>query len=59
MKITCTSQEYFDLHEVMTAGACWIGSGEGYQSKTVDLEKFRMATNMMGVKSTIEWEIEP
>ena len=63
MKIICTQKEYFDLQEVITAGCCWIGNGEGRKKnkenkgKLVDLEKFRMATNMMGVKSTIEWEI--
>ena len=35
MKIICTEQEYHDMYEVMTAGACWIGSGEGYKNKTV------------------------
>ena len=63
MKIICSTQEYFDMHEVITAGCCWIGSGEGRKGnkhnkgKLVDLDKFRMATNMMGVRSNIEWEI--
>ena len=63
MKIICTEKEYYDLQEVITAGCCWIGSGEGRKQKTnkkgglVDLEKFRMATNLFGSKSKIEWEI--
>ena len=46
MKITCNTKEYNDLLEVITAGCCWIGSGEGKILKTgkknhkVDIEKF-------------------
>ena len=29
MKIICTPQEYRDLNDVIVAGCCWIGSGEG------------------------------
>lgn len=63
MKIICTEKEYYDLQEVITAGCCWIGSGEGKKPKgnkkggLVDLDKFRMATNLMGSNSEIKWEI--
>ena len=57
MKIICTDKEYHDLQEVITAGCCWIGSGEGGDKKVVDLEKFKMATNFMGSKAPIVWEI--
>ena len=63
MKIICTEKEYYDLQEVITAGCCWIGSGEGKKPKwpkkgvLVDLDKFKMATNLMGSKSNIKWEI--
>tara|TARA_R100001509_G_scaffold37258_1_gene20085 strand:+ start:318 stop:518 length:201 start_codon:yes stop_codon:yes gene_type:complete len=62
MKIICTEKEYYDLQEVICCGCCWIGQGEGKKSKgnkkggLVDLEKFRMASDMMGSKS-IKWEI--
>ena len=62
MKIICSTEEYWNLYEVITCGCCWIGSGEGRKrtphnkGKLVDLEKFRMATNLMKDKS-IEWEI--
>ena len=63
MKIICSMDEYYDLNEVITCGCCWIGSGEGRKKnkdnkgKLVDLDKFRMATNLMGRKSPIVWEI--
>ena len=63
MKIICTQQEYYDLQEVICCGCCWIGQGELSKAKgnrkgsVVDLEKFKMATNMMASKS-IKWEIQ-
>ena len=47
MKIICTLEERNNLMEVITAGCCWIGSGEGKILKTgkknhkVDIEKFK------------------
>ena len=57
MKIICSMDEYYDLNEVITAGCCWIGSGEGGDKKVVDLKKFKMATNFKGRKAPIVWEI--
>ena len=66
MKIICTDKEYRDLQEVITAGCCWIGTGENnphdarntrYKMKKVDIEKFKMASDFMGAKSIIKWEI--
>ena len=63
MKIICTMDEYYHLNEVICWGCCWIGQGEGRKKnkenkgKLVDLEKFRKAVDLMGSKSTIEWEI--
>jgi len=63
MKIFCTPEEYRNLSEVIVAGCCWIGSGEGKTLKNgkrnhkVDIEKFKMATSMIREKNkVIEWE---
>tara|TARA_R100001015_G_C4428023_1_gene26212 strand:- start:193 stop:399 length:207 start_codon:yes stop_codon:yes gene_type:complete len=63
MKIICTPQEYRDLNDVIVAGCCWIGSGEGKKlsngkkDSKVDIEKFKMATSMIrDKKKVIEWE---
>ena len=63
MKIICTPQEYRDLNDVIVAGCCWIGSGEGKKlsngkkDEKVDIEKFKMATSMIREKDkVIEWE---
>jgi len=63
MKIICTPQEYRDLSDVIVAGCCWIGSGEGKKlsngkkDEKVDIEKFKMATSMIREKNKIiEWE---
>ena len=68
MKIICTREEYNNLLEVITSGCCWIGSGEGKQLKNgkknhkVDIDKFKMATNMLNSFATneklIQWEIQ-
>ena len=68
MKIICTIEEHNDLLEVITAGCCWIGSGEGKILKTgkknhkVDIEKFKMATSIMNSfasnEKLIQWEIK-
>ena len=65
MKIICTLEERNNLMEVITAGCCWIGSGEGKILKTgkknhkVDIEKFKTATNFIYKKNyqVIDWEI--
>lgn len=65
MKIICTLEERNNLMEVITAGCCWIGSGEGKILKTgkknhkVDIEKFKIATNFIYKKNdqVIDWEI--
>ena len=67
MKIICNRDQYNNLLEVVTAGCCWIGSGEGKTLKTgkknhkVDIEKFKMATNFLNSFATneklIQWEI--
>ena len=66
MKIISTDKEYNDLQEVITAGCCWIGTGENnpydardlkYKMKKCDIKKFKMATSLMGSKSIIKWEI--
>ena len=65
MKIICTQEERNNLMEVITAGCCWIGSGEGKILKTgkknhkVDIEKFKTATNFIYKNNdqVIDWEI--
>ena len=67
MKIICTLEERNNLMEVITAGCCWIGNGEGKKlsngkkNQKVDIEKFKMATNMLNSFATneklIQWEI--
>ena len=47
MKIICTLEERNNLMEVITAGCCWIGNGEGKKlsngkkNQKVDIEKFK------------------
>ena len=65
MKIICNIEEYRNLSEVITAGCCWIGNGEGKKlsngkkNQKVDIEKFKMATNFIYKKNdqVIDWEI--
>ena len=65
MKIICTKQEYENILEVITAGCCWIGTGENnphdarntkYKMKKVDIEKFKMASGLLSQKN-VEFEI--
>ena len=65
MKIICNIEEYRNLSEVITAGCCWIGSGEGKilpngkKNGKVDIKKFKMATSMLYSKDkVIEWDIK-
>jgi hypothetical protein len=67
MKIICTIEEYRNLLDVITAGCCWIGTGENnpydardlkYKMKKCDIKKFKKATDLMGSKSIIKWEIK-
>ena len=68
MKIICNIKEYNELLEVITAGCCWIGSGEGKILKNgkknhkADIEKFKMATNILSSFATneklIQWDIK-
>ena len=64
MKIICTKQEYENILEVITAGCCWIGTGENnphdarntkYKMKKVDIEKFKIATDLLSQKN-VEFE---
>jgi len=64
MRIICTPQEYRDLNDVIVAGCCWIGSGEGKKlsngkkNEKVDIKKFEMATSLIYKKGKkiIDWE---
>jgi len=64
MKIICNRKEYNELLEVITAGCCWIGSGEGKILKNgkknhkADIEKFKMATNILNSFATNEKSIQ-
>ena len=65
MKNICTLEERNNLMEVITAGCCWIGNGEGKKlsngkkNQKVDIEKFKMATDFIYKKNNqvIDWEI--
>ena len=65
MKIICTLEERNNLREVITAGSCWIGNGEGKKlsngkkNQKVDIEKFKMATDFIYKKNdqVIDWDI--
>ena len=64
IKIICTQEQYQNILEVWCCGCCWIGTGENnphdarntrYKMKKVDIEKFKMASDLLSQKN-VEFE---